>query len=332
LAQAPDTSQDQDRFASLGNDKIARHRAASDLFDKASAAMNVNDFNSAAQMLKQAVMLDDAYGRAHANLGWALMKLNRTDEAIAELRLATSMEPALPQPWSNLAAACVTTGDLPTAVDAYEHYINVQPDGPERRKAIQNMAFLKKSIASGNHASRDDYFAAATQENGLLVWNQRRMPVRVYIDPGNGVNGFRPEYAAELNKSFMDWSYASGGRFTCMQVLDKSQADIVCSWTDDPSKLRLLGEGGETRRLSDRNGLFHAEIIILTVSTSPVDPLSFRMISWVAHHEVGHALGICGHSSDAHDIMFFAGTALGPIVQLSQRDRATISKMYSMSR
>src|SRR5271156_544404 len=65
------------------------------LLDKSSVCMNAGDFASAADILQQAVQSDESYSRTHANLGWALMKLGRNDQAVIELRKATSLEPDL---------------------------------------------------------------------------------------------------------------------------------------------------------------------------------------------------------------------------------------------
>ncbi|MBZ0185329.1 MAG: matrixin family metalloprotease, partial [Candidatus Obscuribacterales bacterium] len=47
----------------------------------------------------------------------------------------------------------------------------------------------------------------------------------------------------------------------------------------------------------------------------------------VCLHEVGHALGINGHSSDNHDIMFFSESpSVWPA--LTKRDKLTIRLLY----
>jgi len=46
----------------------------------------------------------------------------------------------------------------------------------------------------------------------------------------------------------------------------------------------------------------------------------------IACHEIGHALGVAGHSPDSGDIM--AGIALSTTTPISQRDANTIASLY----
>jgi len=44
-------------------------------------------------------------------------------------------------------------------------------------------------------------------------------------------------------------------------------------------------------------------------------------------HELGHAMGLQGHSTNNHDIMFFAmSTTVWPVI--SRRDKATLFRVY----
>ena len=69
--------------------------------------------------------------------------------------------------------------------------------------------------------------------------------------------------------------------------------------------------------------------IVILAKDGP-QALSFRdgvLITKTCLHEIGHALGMHGHSPNNHDVMFLAATP-EPIAKLSDRDKATIRKIY----
>ncbi|MBX9687103.1 MAG: matrixin family metalloprotease, partial [Candidatus Obscuribacterales bacterium] len=81
---------------------------------------------------------------------------------------------------------------------------------------------------------------------------------------------------------------------------------------------------------SDDGVLTKAAIKMLTVpSLKPESSLSDDKLRQTALHEVGHALGLNGHSSNPGDIMYFASVAVNS-PQLSERDIKTLQLLYSM--
>ena len=54
-------------------------------------------------------------------------------------------------------------------------------------------------------------------------------------------------------------------------------------------------------------------------------------IRQITLHEIGHALGITGHTTNPNDAMFFSVTLEDRWKDLSARDAATIVRMYSQS-
>lgn len=181
-----------------------------------------------------------------------------------------------------------------------------------------------------------DYLDAAAAGGKYFRWPAERIPVRVHIASGSSVPGYRQTFLQDFFDALNLWTRASGNRLTFLIVPDPSQADIYCDWTDNPARVQEGGravEGGLTK-LSGQplpNGvdvnIVKARMTILTADRGGTH-LSDDDMRKVCLHEVGHALGINGHSNDNRDIMFFSESpSIMPAP--SARDAATIQRLYA---
>ncbi|MBC7996450.1 MAG: tetratricopeptide repeat protein [Leptolyngbya sp.] len=165
----------------------------------------------------------------------------------------------------------------------------------------------------------------------LGKWAADRMPLRVCILPAANVKGYQPSFDQLLIKSFQDWGNQSGGKLSFKGVSDPKAADIVCTWTADTSKFMNSAEAGETIVYGSSKGIHHCTIQILTVPhpMSPGLPMSEPRLRWICLHEIGHSLGLGGHTRNPQDIMFFSAPLAEIWKELTPRDINTIQSLYS---
>lgn len=141
----------------------------------------------------------------------------------------------------------------------------------------------------------------------VKYWNNPQH-ITVWVQPG--------KYQKIAYKAFKDWMKAANG---CIRFIDSptaNDANIVIFFSDearvDSSKtaVGITHYGHQTNR-----------IIIATKMTDRI-----QMEATILH-EIGHALGIMGHTDERNSIMYpntasFVGRRLG------NKDKATIQKMY----
>lgn len=127
------------------------------------------------------------------------------------------------------------------------------------------------------------------------------------------------------------WSRTTDYKITWKLVDNSRDADVICGWTTVTTHHGNAWEAGNTglriifNRLSKRGEIVNAEVKILTKFEGP---LTDRELRRVCLHEVGHALGLQGHSPNPDDVMYPVATFIQR-TDLSSRDVKTIRLLYA---
>ncbi|MBX9685446.1 MAG: tetratricopeptide repeat protein [Candidatus Obscuribacterales bacterium] len=307
------------------------------LANEAYEAMRQEKFRMAADILTKALEICPELPSAHTNLGLALNRLGKNDEAIEELRQAIALDPSRSAPWVNLASSFQTSGRLKDCVETYKEYLRRFPNDSLAVKAKDLVAHLQeeadeqeaveKAIAASG-ASNSDYFPYTTA-SGTIKWPDNKLPLKVFVANGSRVPGFKTEYQGIMNDAFKAWSTASQDKVKFEFVNKAELADIECLWTNDYSKVSSPSEGGEAQVSWSSKGIEHVKVVILTADPTPDSPLTQNQIQAVCLHEIGHSIGLVGHSPNPSDIMFCSMPAADAKIALSQRDLGTIRHLYA---
>jgi tetratricopeptide (TPR) repeat protein len=240
------------------------------------------------------------------------------------------------------AAANQDLGNIEEAVSQYELYLQKFPTDPQvsfvkplvaalRREAAKRTTAKTTPGSAAKTESNDDYFADTTAEV-TTRWLPKRMPIKVYIPSEaecKNIPGYNPIYGKELRESFDEWQTKSNDTVRFAFVNDSDKADLTCEWTDDPTKVRQPVEGGEAPVIFDRiHGIRTARIILLTKHADNSMPPTANLIRAVAQHEIGHSLGLIGHSPAVGDVMFFSLPSGDTRRSISNRDIKTLVHLY----
>lgn len=86
------------------------------------------DVEEAARCFRKVVAAAPDDSEGHNNLGIALGLLNRRDEALEAARTAIRLDPRSWQPWLNLAQIHLTNDEVESALDVYQHGIELAAD------------------------------------------------------------------------------------------------------------------------------------------------------------------------------------------------------------
>lgn len=338
LAQ-PAFGQRREVYYAGGKQVSASTYRAALLVNNSIAEARKGNVAEAARLLRRALMLAPALPEAHCNLGLMLARLGDPDGASEQLRMAIVCDRSAPRPRLILAAIAESKGEIEDAIKIYNQFVEDCPDSTMASAVREKAGLLGKEAArrrkvrqtAGRAAwSVDDYFADAV-EAGIRRWSDCRMPLRVYILPGaDQLAGYEPDYEQVLKDSFGEWQEASAGKvkFVFLSPEQRRQADITCRWVEDTKDMNSDAENGETNLRFELGTIRKAKITLLLTDNSAF-PFTRNMIRTLCLHEIGHSLGIWGHSSNPEDVMF----SIMPIVEkeqhLSARDKNTLRLLYN---
>ncbi|MDE6138020.1 MAG: matrixin family metalloprotease, partial [Candidatus Gastranaerophilales bacterium] len=178
-----------------------------------------------------------------------------------------------------------------------------------------------------------NYIHNALMGNDIVRWDIRSFPLRVYIEDEKSV----PEYYIDsINRAMNLWSNSTNFvKFT--RVNDKANADIHIKFKDNKTNC----ENGECRFVTAYTEPNIKDKILnkMTLTFYRTNPLNKGFtegeIYNTALHELGHTLGIIGHSDNPSDLMFSMSDTTGvkyyPFAQsLSKRDLQTLILLYRL--
>ena len=168
-----------------------------------------------------------------------------------------------------------------------------------------------------------DYFEEVERtEVCYLVWSS--FPIKIYLDSSTSGDRRGQGWKEAVWFGVKEWQV-----YLPLEIVERQEmADITIKRKNPPLRLGPNGELGRVRAAETRFELYD--------NTSGVK--SQKFIIWLspnqtseyttatARHEMGHALGIWGHSPDPSDVMYFSQVRHPP--RISARDVNTLKRVY----
>jgi TolA-binding protein/predicted Zn-dependent protease len=194
------------------------------------------------------------------------------------------------------------------------------PDVAKQGKQL-NLALMQQ--ADGQNLKGDDnYLTLAINQGNVVRWSAEAMPLKVAITTAHA-----PVQAdALVRQALATWQKASGGKVSFVVVTNPAQADINLSWAKQLTHNRL----GVSPFEAVGNRITKADVTVATHDPVQGQPLDRAALGRVILHELGHALGLHGHSANPQDVMYFSNTPQTSAT-LTARDVKTLGLLYTLT-
>lgn len=171
-----------------------------------------------------------------------------------------------------------------------------------------------------------DYFdEIKPTKYGYLIWWQ--FPVKVYLETPNITNSNQSQqWIKTVSQTVEEWN-----NYLPLEIVENPEiADIEIIRKSPPlqftpgKKLPRARSALTSYKVYKKdNSLYHRFTILLSPSQTG------KYLLAASRHELGHALGIWGHSKDQGDALYFSQVRNPPMV--SARDVNTLKKIYQQS-
>jgi predicted Zn-dependent protease len=306
-----------------------------DSLEKAHGLIVADRFNEAKPLLESAAKFDPSRysGSLHENLAIIYRELGYPEKGISQAKTAMRFGGS-PGIAYTMGLCYSDMGDFDEAERWFQRFIIDSPDPQFQQQArdiIKDLQDDRHKVSAGSPKKRD-YFDDITANKEAEKWRQTLLPLKLYIEPGKGVRGYRPTYRRLILEAFDSWCSASGNKLSYKLVPDRAKADAVVEWVGQPisttEKSRKRDAAGLTTvSADDKQIISHALIQIETYDFERSKEAADSKIKSACLHEIGHAIGV-GHSPYVKDIMYFKITPR-QLFSLSPRDRATAAKLYA---
>jgi hypothetical protein len=263
------------------------------------------------------------------SVGNCQMELGHYDAAIANLQKSIEVGGLQASQCMSMAAVYQRKGDAKKALNWLKLACSRDPSKASD-PGIQ--AAMAKLLDPANNPTGSpttpDYCSSLVSFKG---WPKKTMPIKVYVRPNPQISGFFPVFSETIKDSLDQWRKATNNTISYKFVDSRESANLICDYTDHRelvSSQHELGIDGNTEMLVKQDNTPGSANIVVLVKDGPGAPFRNRaLLTLCCLHEVGHALGMHGHSPNSRDVMFPVATLNGAAT-LSERDKNTIRRIY----
>ena len=210
----------------------------------------------------------------------------------------------------------------------------------ETEPAIVSTGPVQETSVSTLYANRsavknmigENYLDAVLSSGKLERWNPRSFPLKVYIQAGSNVPA---EYVQEVKNAFSTWEKATNGFVSFVYTKSPANANYKCIFPSDIKNRNCDEKGMGTAAYQyftyDASGNIQYSIVEFSVYACDGKTKWPREIFYsTALHEIGHGLGLRGHSTNSGDLMYPVSTATLERAKISQADMTTLRAIYSI--
>ena len=185
----------------------------------------------------------------------------------------------------------------------------------------------------------ENYIEQVPYDNKILRWDASKFPLKVFVE--NASASAPQYYHEEIKKAFEQWHSTTGGFIKFEFVNKEADSDILVK----------IVSSAEMNKCSEENckyvvaytapaisgNLLKKMNITFYDSNNLSEPFSPREVYNTAFHEIGHSLGIMGHSYNKDDLMYMENNLSKPYDKyrsdfqlISPVDLATLKLLYKL--
>lgn len=208
-------------------------------------------------------------------------------------------------------------------------------DDEAKKYARYQAVSLRHKLLEGYE---DNYIFNAAEGDDIVRWDIKSFPLKVYFENSDSVPRY---YKSNIDKALQQWTVRTNF-ISFQETSDKNEANIIIKFSDLPKDVCngnfCRYSVAYTEPVVSGKGMLKCMNLTFYKTNPMYKNFSALEIYNTALHELGHTLGILGHSDSVNDIMYASNennqnySLLRAASQnLSSRDLNTLVLLYRMA-
>ncbi|MEI8128172.1 MAG: tetratricopeptide repeat protein [bacterium] len=281
-------------------------------------------------LLFMLIFATNAWAGDYYFVGADAFKKGVYDKAAANLEHAIRISPKNVNARYYLAQTYLMQKRVNDAQQQYNRIIIIAPTSDAAILSQKGLSLIRQSelgiVAStsrnGLEVYQDNYLDYVISDGDIFKWAS--FPLNVYIEP--------KKQKVLAQKAFEQWQAKSNRLVNFNFVTSPANAQIVVDFKDSLE----TSSGGESyiagfsKPYYQGDNIIKSEIHILVIDPDTKKELEDDFITFSTLHEIGHTLGLKGHSPNENDVMSAIATEAKPA--LTQRDLNTLNIFYKINK
>lgn len=256
-------------------------------------------------------------------------KKEQYSQAASNLEHAIRISPKNVNARYYLAQVYIKQNRLSEAKEQYNRIIILAPDSDaailsqKGLSLIQQAQIIEGTIASSDAYSKykDNYINYVLPGDGKL-YRWKKFPINVYIETHQQKNA--------VLKAFYEWEQRTDGLVKFNFLNSAKSAQIIVDFQDklESSSTKKSFISGYSKPYYQNENIMKSEIHILSTNPATGEKIDANNITSSTLHEIGHSLGLRGHSPNLNDVMADSTAENNAKLNLTQRDINTLCMLY----
>lgn len=300
--------------------------------------------NAAIERATEAAKLCPNWGKPLLVIAQNLMDTGKWEESIKYCQAAIRLNRNDEEARATLTSIYFRAYKPFEAISTGQDYLRMFPRGCYREQVscqIEEAEHHKKTFLAKQKFEPGTNYLAQTTDREKSRWQSSSMPLRVYFDESASQAAVKDQ----LGRAFWQWQQSSKGYVSFVFVNDPRMADIDCTLknvTADnedrntniimlDSTAKFKGQNGGSKLILGAACITHASMQIATPASNLSAAEQANRVQLSAMHQIGHCLGIIGHSNAKPDLMHEASCSerVGDReAKLNERDINTLLALY----
>ena len=217
------------------------------------------------------------------------------------------------------------------AVNQYNRIIILAPSSDAAKLSQKGLSLVNESFNEDNSQKtiafseldkyKDNYIDYVTPSGELTRWHS--FPLKVYIQPG------KQKSTALL--ALGEWQKKTNKLISFEYTNSPLDAKIIVDFTNklEDTSTKEAYIAGYSKPYYQGENIIKSEIHILSVDPQTGQEMESAKLFHTIVHEVGHSLGLNGHSPKQNDVMYYSSSSTK---ELTQRDLNTINLLYKIDK